>query len=213
MACDSNSGSSFAEPTFTDDRPNIRTRTRHRLASRIFGGRPSRESVATHVRIASNPETLWRCIQFYEEVPGRPPLLLRALIPAPVRSHGEKTTAGSKVLCLYDSGMLVKRITTLEKPHLIEFELLEQSLGIEQCVAAEGGSYQIHWNGHDSTVVLTTNYLAYLRPRWLWAPLEKQIVHQLHHHILRGMRKTLAAANAPSRNPMTGLRHTETLES
>jgi len=213
MASDSNSGSSFAEPTFTDDRPNIQARARHRLVSRIFGGKPLCESVATHVHMAFHPEALWRCIQFYEEVPGRPPLLLRALIPAPVRSHGDKTAAGSKVLCLYDSGMLVKRITTLEKPHLIEFELLEQSLGIERCVVAEGGSYKIHWNGHDSTVVLTTNYLAYLRPRWLWAPLERLVVHQLHKHILGGMRKTLAAANAPSHNPIAGLQRTETLES
>lgn len=212
MASDSNS-SSVAEPVSISKRSKAQIRASHRLASRIFGGSPRRESVSTHVRMAANPETLWRCIQFYEEIPGKPPLLLRALIPAPLRTQGEKTTEGSIVFCEYErGGSLVKRITALKEPHFIEFEVLGQSLGIERCVCAEEGSYRIYSNGRQSTIVLTTTYLAYLRPRWLWAPVERLIAHQLHKHILRGMVRTLAAVEGPSHNKVTSIRRTRTLE-
>lgn len=40
-------------------------------------------------------------------------------------------------------------------------------------------------------IFLTTNYSAYLHPRWLWRPLEKLVTAQLHHHVLRGMREAV----------------------
>lgn len=179
-------------------RPKLKILADQRLLRAFLSRSPLRTSVATRVRLASKPEHIWRCIRFYEEIPATPPLLLRFMIPVPVRSDGDKTTVGSKVQCVYDSGTLVKRITTLDEPRRIEFELLEQHLGIERSVVAEGGSYQIDWDGKLSTVTLTTNYLTWLRPRGVWTPLEQIAIHQLHRHILRGMRKNLAATEIAS---------------
>jgi hypothetical protein len=38
---------------------------------------------------------------------------------------------------------------------------------------------------------LTTCYRAYLRPRFLWRPLEARLVGQLHNHILAGIRRAI----------------------
>jgi len=146
-----------------------------------------KEVVSTRLHLQAAPQDVWHRIMFYEEVPGRPPRLLRWLLPCPVRSEGGKARAGAVVQCTYKGGSLVKRITAVKPPCLIQFDVLDQRLGIENCVRALGGSYEIRQNGEGSEIILTTDYLAYLRPRFLWRPLEKFLAGALHRHILGGM--------------------------
>jgi hypothetical protein len=160
---------------------------RYRLVSLLFARKAVSEAIATRVQFNTGPEVIWNHIMFYEEVPERPPFLLRALLPHPVRTEGDKTRVGATVGCAYRGGDLVKRITTVEPPHFLQFEVIEQRLGIEGCILTLGGSYQIYAKGDVTDVVLTTNYQSYLRPRYLWHPLEALLVRQLHSHILRGV--------------------------
>ena len=125
---------------------------------------------------------------FYEEVPGRPPFPLGVLLPHPIRTEGNKTGTGASIRCTYGARAgLVKYIVGVEPPHSLQFEVTEQRLGIEDCVETVGGSYQIHSCGDAADVVLTTNYRAYLHPRWMWRPIEALLIGQLHKHILRGI--------------------------
>jgi hypothetical protein len=162
-----------------------------RLASRLFSGQQATESVMTSVFFHANPETVWQRMLSYEEVPTRPPLILRALLPLPLRTVGDKTSLGAAVQCHYGGGDLVKQITTVEPPHLLAFEVTQQRLGIESCITAIGGSYRIQPCGARTEIVLTTNYHAYLQPRWIWRPLEQSLAHLFHRHILEGMRDIL----------------------
>ncbi len=123
-------------------------------------------------------------------------------MPFPVRTDGAKAHVGDEVLCVYTSGDLIKRMTVIEAPNLVRFEVLEQRLGIEGCAVAQGGSYEIEAHAGGSEVVLTTRYLGYLKPRWLWRRLERQITHQLHRHVLRGMR------NLVTGDPQTAVKPT-----
>ena len=159
----------------------------HGLVSWLFAGKAVSEAVATRVHFSAKPEAFWKHIMFYEELPGQPPFLLRALLPHPVRTEGDKTRVGATVRCEYRGGDLVKRIATVKPHHSLQFEVIDQRLGIEDCVMAVNGSYEINRSGEGSEVLLTTNYRAYLRPRWAWRPLEKLLVGQLHRHILDGM--------------------------
>jgi len=137
---------------------------------------------------------------FYEDVPGRPPLLLRLLLPSPIRSEGRKHRVGATVRCVYQPGDLLKRITVVEAPHSLRFDVIQQRLGIESCILALGGSYSTRASGEGTDVVLATNYQASLRPRALWRPLEAFLLRQLHRHVLRGIR-----ADAPSKLANTTL--------
>jgi hypothetical protein len=170
----------------------------------LFGGRAVNEVISTQVYFTANPETIWNRIAFYEEVPGQPPFLLRAFMPHPVQTMGEKTAVGARIRCLYQGGDLVKRITAIEPPHRILFDVLEQRLGIEDCVVALGGSYEIDGNGNGSDVVLTTKYKAYLHPRRVWRPLERLIAGQLHRHVLDGMRGGASNESGELRLPRQG---------
>lgn len=163
-----------------------------KVLSWLFARQPVNESVATRVLLAASPETVWNQIMFYEEIPGQSPFPLRAFMPRPLRTDGDKAGLGAKVRCLYKGGDLVKRITAVEPQRLIQFEVIEQSLGVEGCVIALGGSYEIRHSGDGSEIALTTKYRAYLHPRPLWRPLERLVTSQLHKHILNGMQGRLS---------------------
>ena len=161
------------------------------LVGRLFPRNLATEVVATSVRFHASPETVWQRMLTYEDVPAPPPLLLRVLLPYPVRTEGDKTCVGASIQCTYKGGDMVKRITVVERPHLVQFEVTQQRLGIEGCITTLGGSYEIRSCGDQTEVVLTTNYRGYLRPRYFWRPLERFLAHELHRHILDGMRASL----------------------
>jgi len=173
----------------------------YRLVSRLFARDSVGESVITRTRFDSSPKTVWNHILFFEEVPGRAPFLLRTLLPIPVRTEGRKDCVGAMVRCEYTGGHLVKRITTVKPSCILEFEVAEQRLGIEGCVLTRGGSYQIDTCREESDLVLVTRYLAYLRPRFLWRPLEALLVHQLHRHILSGVSAAIRSSS-PAGHPI-----------
>jgi hypothetical protein len=158
---------------------------------RLFPRNTRTDTVSTIVELEAPPEAVWKRIVFYEEVPQRPAPLLKLFLPPPVSTEGDKTKVGGLVHCIYQGGDLTKRITNLEPPRLMEFEVLEQHLGVEDSVETTDGSYRLRATPGGTEVVLTTNYHGHLRPRWLWRPLERYLAHQVHRHILDGMRAAL----------------------
>jgi hypothetical protein len=152
-----------------------------------FSVNPEAEAVTTRIRLGGSPEAVWTALRFYEDVPERPGLFLLALLPRPIRSDGEKTRVGARVRCVYEGGHLVKQITVAEPGHLLRFEVLEQNLGLENCISMGEGSYEIRPMEGGSEVLLTTTYRGHLRPRFLWRPFERFLAHRLHRHILEGM--------------------------
>lgn len=175
----------------------------YRLLQLLFGCNPVNESVATQVHFDARPETVWNRMKFFEEVPARPPWILRLVLPSPVRTDGDKSTVGSIVRCSYNRGNLFKLITVVHEPHLLEFQVVLQQLGIESCIVTQSGSYQISDHGDGACVTLTTNYQAQLGPRRLWRPAEKFLVRHLHRHILDGMGAMMSHGVADS-HPAAG---------
>jgi hypothetical protein len=168
----------------------------YRVVSWLFGRTEVRDAVTTRVRLDASPEAVWDHVMFYEEVPRRPSLLLRALLPYPVRTQGDKTCVGTTIRCEYKEGDLIKRITAVEAPRWLRFDVVEQRLGIEDCVRTLGGSYQISPSGNGTDVALTTMYHAFLRPRSLWRPFEAFVVTRLHGHILEGVGAAVRRSHA-----------------
>lgn len=169
------------------------TKTLSRVG-RLFPRNAVIDQVQTTMRLAAAPEAVWRGMLFYEEVPHQPSWLLRAFLPAPIRTTGDKMTAGSLISCSYEGGYLEKRITEAEEARVVRFDVLLQELGVEDAISMTGGSYEILAAGSGSSdIVLTTGYHGHLRPRWFWRPFERYIAHAMHRHILGGMRALLAS--------------------
>ena len=148
------------------------------------------EAVGTRLLFDAAPDTVWRKMLTYEEVPGRPPFLLRTLLPVPLRTEGDKTRLGAEIHCFYTGGDLVKIISAVEPPCFFEFEVTRQNIGIERRVRALRGSYRIRPCGQGTEVILTTAYSSRLGPRFFWRPIEEFMVHLMHRYILEGMRTT-----------------------
>ncbi|MGZ6071954.1 MAG: hypothetical protein ACXWK8_12115 [Myxococcaceae bacterium] len=156
------------------------------------------EEITSRLQLPASPAEVWRSLKFYEEVPSRPGVLLRIGLPAPVRSEGEKTRMGGTVRCVYEGGYVLKRTTSAEPPNVLRFEVFEQRLGLEHCLSLSDGVYEIRAVSGGSEVALTTRYRGHLRPRALFRPLERRLTHEIHGHILAGMRTALEAAAAQS---------------
>ncbi|MEO8133829.1 MAG: hypothetical protein ABI831_07640 [Betaproteobacteria bacterium] len=157
------------------------------LVGRLFPPSHAVDLVTTAAVFDEAPDDVWQRMMFYEEVPHRPPLLLRMFLPSPVKTQGNDKQVGTVVECTYSRGGLVKRITVLDRPRLVRFEVLEQHLGIERCMTTVEGAYEFRAAGAGTEVALTTQYRGHLRPRRLWRPFERLLAHQLHRHILVGM--------------------------
>jgi Polyketide cyclase / dehydrase and lipid transport len=152
------------------------------------------DQVTTTYHFSAPPEAVWQCLMFYEDVPRRPWPLLRLVLPQPVRSEGDKRSVGAIVRCTYDRGYLIKRITAVEAPRHLRFEVTEQRLGIENRIRTCQGWYELRPTADAGTdVALTTYYAGRWRPRALWRAIEHYVGHRVHLHILRGMRERLAS--------------------
>jgi hypothetical protein len=144
----------------------------------------------------ASPEETWDGLVFYEQIPERPPLHLRLLLPVPIRTEGPKSQVGDAARCIYDRGYLLKRVTGIDRGRRYEFEVGEQNLRVGGGVRLRGGCYTLRkLPGGRTSVSLTTRYESRKHPRWLWEVVEAAVCHAFHRHILRSMRRSLQSRN------------------
>ena len=159
-------------------------------------------TVRTELTIDATPEEAWNAIMFYEDVAHEPPWLMRLVLPRPLRSEGDKSRVGEDVKCFYDRGYLSKRITRRDQPRLLAFDVTEQHLHFEHDVELRDGSFEIEpLPGGKSLIRLTTRYERKLAPRFVWAPIERHVLHTLHGHVLEGMRREAERQRRPADDP------------
>jgi hypothetical protein len=179
------------------------------LASALLEGRPAEEhppeNVVSRAMIGVPPQDAHARIVFFEEVKRPPPVLLRLGLPRPLYTTGSAEAPGDLKVCVYDRGVLTKRISRVQRGRLFEFDIVEQRLGLEHDVRLLDGRFELEPAGPDRTLVrLTTTYVPLLSPRWCWRPFERLAVHALHSHVLRGMAEAGEAALARSRRALAG---------
>jgi hypothetical protein len=160
------------------------------LAPAAAGQARGASSVVTAMTIAASAARVWDGLMFYEQIPGRPPLALRLLLPSPRGTRGPRSAVGDETRCLYDRGHLLKRVTGIDPRRHYGFDVVEQDVAIGTGIRLTGGGYTLVELPDGSTrLELETRYLSPARPRWLCRPIEAAVCHAFHRHILRGMRR------------------------
>jgi hypothetical protein len=140
---------------------------------------------------------VWDKLMFYEQIPLRPPLHLRLLLPAPMRAEGRRSAVGDETRCVYDKGHLLKRVTRIDPWRHYGFDVVEQELAIGRGIRLTGGSYTLLELPDGSTRIgLETRYVSSVRLRSL-RMVEAAVCHAFHRHILGAMRRELEAAPGP----------------
>jgi hypothetical protein len=156
------------------------------------GARQKSTSVVTRMNFSVPPEEVWQGLMFYEQIGKRPPLLLRLLLPIPIRTEGRKSEVGDEVKCEYVSGHLLKRVIHVAHGRDYVFEVIEQNLSLGAGVKLLGGGYTVReLPGGGTQVSLQTSYVSRNRPRWLCQRIEAAVCHSFHRYILKAMRSEL----------------------
>ncbi|MEM9414780.1 MAG: hypothetical protein AAGA29_04790 [Planctomycetota bacterium] len=152
------------------------------------------ETVETTQSVGAGPMSAWDAWVFYEEVEHRPPWLLRFGLPTPSHVEGRIVAVGDREVCVYTGdARLVKQGTAVEPGQLLAFDVVEQHHFEDRSIRLIDGSFRFEPTGSSATdVTLTTRYEPLLRPRALWRPIEHTVAHQLHGHVLEGMRREIA---------------------
>lgn len=181
------------------------------------GGRTrSTRSVVTAARFPATPARVWEGLTFFEQIPGRPPLFLRLLLPTPVCVEGGVSEVGDEARCVYEEGHLLKRVTRIERERRCCFVVSEQALPIGGGIRLEGGCFALREvPGGGTRVELETRYSSPRRPAWFWAPVEAAVGHAFHRHILGSIRRGLASAGpaaAAGRGPLRSSAGAEPLQ-
>lgn len=152
--------------------------------------------VVTERSIVAAPGDVWEALMFYEEVDADPPLLLRLGLPRPVRAEGSMRRVGDVKICVYEHGELHKRITRVETHARIDFEVIHQRIGFERSVSLRSGAFTLTPTaGGGTRLALATAYTPHLAPRTVWGPIERLAVRTLHHHVIDGIERAMAAEN------------------
>jgi hypothetical protein len=85
--------------------------------------------VCTSGRLPCTARSAWDKVCFYEHIATQPSLLLRSVLPVPLRTSGAYRKAGDESRCLYsDGGYLTKKIEHIVAGERIDFEIIEQSI-------------------------------------------------------------------------------------
>lgn len=161
---------------------------------------PDPKSIVTGMRFSAPPGQVWDGLMSYEEIPRRPALPLRLLLPEPVRAEGRRESIGDVTRCVYDRGHLLKRVTRIEPWRQYGFDVVEQRLSIAGGIRLTGGRYVLLELPDGSTrLELETRYVGFARPRWLWRRIEAAVCHAFHRHILNAMRREVESRDSRTR--------------
>ena len=166
---------------------------------------PRRREIAviqTGLTINSTPEEAWNAIMFYEDVEHAPPWLLHLALPKPIRSQGDKRRAGEVVTCFYNCGEIKKRISAVLPPRRLVFDVVSVQMRSENYAHLKDGSFEISPVGDKRCrITLQTRFERKLQPAFIWEPIEREVIHTLHGHVLEGMRRKAEGPKAGDNPP------------
>ena len=166
---------------------------------------PRRTEIAvikTGLTIEATPQEAWNAIMFYEDVEHAPPWLLHLALPQPIRSEGNKQKEGEVVTCFYNCGEIKKRISKVDAPRQLAFDVIDIQMRSENYAKLQDGRFEIEPVGEkQSRITLTTRFERKLHPSFFWEPIEHKVIHTLHGHVLEGMRRKAEGPKADNKPP------------
>jgi hypothetical protein len=167
---------------------------RARIGSGRRAGVPT--SIVTGMRFRASPRQVWDRLTFYEQIRLSPPIYLRLLLPAPLRTEGRGAAVGDETKCVYDKGHLLKRVTRIDPWRHYGFDVVEQKLAVGRGIRLTGGSYTFLELPDGSTRIrLETRYVSSVRSLIL-RRIEAAVCHAFHRHILGAMRRELESQSS-----------------
>lgn len=167
---------------------------------------PEVRPVRTEILVAAPPETVWKHVVSFPDLPPPHEPIFRAGIAYPVRARLEGTGVGAIRHCEFTTGAFVEPVVVWDEPRLLKFTVTSTPAPMEEWtpyrdvhpphlegfLVSEQGQFELIRTENGSTRLIgTTWYQHGLFPDSYWRLWSDYIIHTIHLRVLRHV-KTLA---------------------
>ncbi len=166
--------------------------------------RPPILEQTTSIEINATPEQVWRYIPSFPRIDSPATKLLRAGLAYPLASIMSGEGVGAKRQCILSTGTMPEVITAWEPGKRLEFEVLATPAAMTEThpfgevkavhdqdyfTCKRGRFVLISLPGGRTRVEGTSWFQHDLWPQFYWAPLTKEVVHEVHERVLQHIKK------------------------
>lgn len=159
--------------------------------------------VRSSVEIHALPETVWKQVVAFSEIPPPKEWMFRAGIAYPIRAEIAGTGAGAERRCVFSTGAFVEPIEVWDAPHRLKFSVASNPPPMEEWtpythidpphlhgfLVSTGGQFLLTPLPHGVTRLEgTTWYQHGLWPSTYWRVWSDAIIHRIHMRVLNHIR-------------------------
>ena len=161
-------------------------------------------AVSTAVEINAPPQTVWRNVVSFAELPEPEDWAFRVGIAYPIRAEIEGSGPGAERHCVFSTGSFVEPIEVWDEPRLLKFSVTSNPPPMEEWtpydeihpphlegfLASNGGQFLLEPLGEGRTrLVGTTWYRHSMWPAFYWRWWSDELIHRIHLRVLRHIKR------------------------
>jgi uncharacterized membrane protein YhaH (DUF805 family) len=173
---------------------------------------PALYQVKTSVVINATPETVWKHVVSFAELPPPTEAMFKTGIAFPIRAEISGRGAGAIRHCVFSTGEFVEPITTWDEPRLLQFDVTSQPRAMEELslyrdlrpphlehyLFSKRGQFELKSMPDGSTLLEgTTWYQNRFWPAVYWHFWSDYIIHRIHNRVLLHIK---SLAEKPDKN-------------
>jgi hypothetical protein len=164
---------------------------------------PPLTAVTTAVEIKASPETVWKQVIAFPQLPEPTAFIFKMGIAYPINATITGKGVGAVRHCNFNTGSFVEPVTVWEEPRLLKFDVLEQpapmkELSFWDVKAPHLHDYFVSKQGQFRLVPLpngntllegTTWYYHDIKPVFYWRQWSTFIIHKIHQRVLEHIKQ------------------------
>jgi len=170
---------------------------------------PSVYAVTTRVDVAAPPETVWKHVVEFSELPPPTELLFRSGIAYPMRARIHGRGPGAVRFCEFSTGPFIEPIQIWDEPRLLRFAVTQNPPPMEEWtpyrhispphlrgfLESQAGQFRLTpLAGGRTRLEGTTWYRHSLWPAAYWKEWSDFVIHRIHTRVLEHIRRQAEAA-------------------
>ncbi len=168
-------------------------------AERAVGLQPPKYVVRSAIEIDAPPETVWKQVVAFAEIPPPREMLFRAGIAYPIRAEISGRGPGAIRRCIFSTGPFVEPIEIWDEPRLLRFGVTENPAPLNELTpyghieprhlhdyfVSERGQFLLtELPGRRTRLEGTTWYRDAIWPAAYWRVWSDYIIHRIHMRVL-----------------------------
>lgn len=165
--------------------------------------RPPLTSVTTTIEINASPETVWKNVIAFPQLPAPIAFIFKTGIAYPINATIDGKGVGAVRHCNFNTGSFVEPITVWDEPRLLRFDVAEQPAPMRELsfwdvnathlhdyfVSKQGQFRLIPLPNGNTMLEGTTWYYHDIKPAFYWRQWSTFIIHKIHLRVLEHIKE------------------------